>query len=157
MKGLLKALAPTLVNVATTANPLAGMAVKMAANKLGIPADSTLEDVERHVEAHPEKAELLNNTEIELQRLQSNVELYKTEVDDRKNAREHFATDWTPKVFAIITLLSFVAYSFLVTMTPDHDAGIVNLVIGYMGGLLSGISAFFFSSGSENNGKNRKS
>jgi len=146
MKGILKALAPTLVNVATTANPLAGMAVKMAASRLGLPDTVSIDEVERHVEAHPEKAELLRNTETELMRMQTNLAGFEAQTADKQDARRVFATDWTPKIFAIVSLLGFLGYIFMVTITPDHDAGIVNLVIGYLGGLVSGITSFFFGS-----------
>ena len=51
-------------------------------------------------------------------------------------------------MFAIISLVGFIAYIFMVTLQPpdSNDNAIVNLIIGYLGGLVSGISAFFFGS-----------
>ena len=53
--GFLGALAPTLVNVATSGNPVANIAIKMAAKKLNMPETSTLEQIEELVEREPDK------------------------------------------------------------------------------------------------------
>ena len=153
LKGILSSLAPTLVKAATTANPIAGMAVSLAAKRLGLPENASIEQIEDEVERNPDKMSAVQSAELEIKQIAANIEGFKLETQDRANARDHFATDWTPKLFAILSLVGFLVYSFMVTMTPDHDAGIVNLVIGYLGGLLSGISAFFF--GSSNNGDKR--
>ena len=50
---LLKSLAPTIASAA--GGPMAGMAVKMAAEKLGVP-DATANEIEDLIERQPEKA-----------------------------------------------------------------------------------------------------
>jgi len=145
--GLLKSLAPTIASAA--GGPMAGMAVKMAATKLGIP-DATANEIEDLIERQPEKAVLLKEADKDfahrLKEMEINLESFKTEVEDRKDARRVFGDDPTPKIFAVISLMGFLAYIFMVTLQPPdaNDDGVVNLVLGYLGGLVSGISAFFF-------------
>ena len=52
--GLLKSLAPTIANAA--GGPLAGMAVKIAASKLGLPSTATANEIEDLIEREPDKA-----------------------------------------------------------------------------------------------------
>lgn len=88
MKGLLKALAPTLVNVATSGNPVANVAIKLAAKKLGIGETASIEDIENHIEQNPEKIEVVKNVETEIRAMEIELETFKTEVEDRQDARE---------------------------------------------------------------------
>jgi hypothetical protein len=145
--GLLKSLAPTVAEAA--GGPLAGMAIKMVASKIGAP-DASAEKIEEILETQPEKAMLVKQADREFQdrirEMEIDLESFKAEVDDRKDARNKFSDDPTPKIFAMFALLGFLAYVFLVTIQPPdaNDDGVVNLILGYLGGLVSGISAFFF-------------
>ena len=84
---------------------------------------------------------------------QLDIDVFSKQVEDAQNARKVFGTDPIPKVFAMVALVGFLGYVFLVTMQDpaSNDDAIVNLVLGYLGGLVSGISAFFF--GANNSGK----
>jgi len=145
--GLLKTLAPTVASAA--GGPMAGMAVKMVAAKLGVP-DASVETIEQILETQPEKAALVKQADGEfkdrIREMEIDLESFKTEVDDRKDARNKFADDPTPKIFAMLALMGFLGYVFMVTIQPPdaNDDGVVNLILGYLGGLVSGISAFFF-------------
>ena len=103
--GLLKSLAPTIASAA--GGPMAGMAVKMAAEKLGVP-DATANEIEDLIERQPEKAVLLKQADKDfahrLKEMEINLESFKAEVDDRKDARAKFSGDITPKVFCILAL-----------------------------------------------------
>ena len=144
---LLKALAPTVAQAA--GGPMASMAVKMVANKLGSP-DASVDKIEEILQSQPEKAVLVKQADREfgdrIREMEIDLESFKAEVDDRKDARAKFSDDPTPKVFAVISLIGFLAYIFMVTIQPPdaNDDGVVNLVLGYLGGLVSGISAYFF-------------
>ena len=144
---LLKTLAPTLAQAA--GGPMAGMAVKMVASKLGDPAAS-VETIEKILETQPEKAVLVKQADGEfkdrIREMEIDLESFKAEVDDRKDAREKFSDDPTPKIFAMVALTGFIGYVFMVTIQPvdANDDGVVNLILGYLGGLVSGISAYFF-------------
>jgi Fe2+ transport system protein B len=145
--GLLKSLAPTVAEAA--GGPLAGMAVKMVASKIGVP-NASVEKIEEILETQPEKAMLVKQADREFQdrirEMEIDLESFKAEVDDRKDARSKFADDLTPKIFAMLALIGFLGYVFMVTIQPPdaNDDGVVNLILGYLGGLVSGISAFFF-------------
>ena len=86
---------------------MAGMAVKMAASKLGIP-DATANEIEDLIEREPEKAVVLKQADKEfkdrIREMEIDLEAFKTEVEDRKDARKAFADDMTPKVFCILAL-----------------------------------------------------
>ena len=150
--GLLKSLAPTLGTA--IGGPMGGMAAKMVASKLGIAATDT-KSIEKAIEdAGPEQLEAIKaaDQEFELKMRQMNVDVFAKEVEDVQDARKVFGSDPIPKLFAMVALIGFLGYVFLVTMQDpaSNDDAIVNLVLGYLGGLVSGISAFFF--GANNNG-----
>ena len=118
--GLLKSLAPTIASAA--GGPMAGMAVRMAAQKLGVP-DATANEIEDIIEREPEKAVLLKEADTEfkdrIREMEIDLESFKSELEDRRHARETFKNDWTPKVFGILALLLYGAYVLTVTITPN--------------------------------------
>jgi len=145
--GLLKSLAPTIASAA--GGPLSGMAVKMAASKLGIP-DATANEIEDLIEREPEKAVVLKQADAEfknrIREMEIDLESFKTEVEDRKDARTKFAGDLTPKVFCILALLLYGAYVMAVTTMPhdQNDETIISLVLGQLSGILGTCAAFFY-------------
>jgi hypothetical protein len=145
--GLLKSLAPTIASAA--GGPMAGMAVKMAASKLGIP-DATANEIEDLIEREPEKAVLLKEADKDfkdrIREMEIDLESFKTEVDDRKDARAKFSGDITPKVFCILALVLYGAYVMTVTILPhdQNDETIISLVLGQLSGILGTCAAFFY-------------
>jgi len=144
---LLKSLAPTIASAA--GGPMAGMAVKMAASKLGIP-DATANEIEDLIEREPEKAVLLKEADKDfknrIREMEIDLESFKTEVDDRKDARAKFSGDITPKVFCILALVLYGAYVMTVTILPhdQNDETIISLVLGQLSGILGTCAAFFY-------------
>ena len=143
---LLKALAPSLGSA--IGGPMGGMAAKMVAKKLGIKKTDT-KSIEQAIEtAGPDTIEGLQtlDKEFELKMKQLDIDVFAKQVEDVQNARKVFGDDPIPKLFAMLALVGFLAYVFLVTMQEpeSNDDAIVNLVLSYLGGLVSGISAFFF-------------
>ena len=132
---------------------MAGMAVKMAAQKLGVP-DATANEIEGIIEREPEKAVLLkeadNDFKDRIREMEIDLEAFKTEVEDRQHARETFKNDWTPKVFGILALLLYGAYVMAVTVMPhdQNDETIISLVLGQLSGILGTMAAFWFSGSS---------
>ena len=132
---------------------MAGMAVKMAAQKLGVP-DATANEIEDIIEREPEKAVLLkeadNDFKDRIREMEIDLESFKTEVEDRQHARETFKNDWTPKVFGILALLLYGAYVMAVTVMPhdQNDETIISLVLGQLSGILGTMAAFWFSGSS---------
>ena len=149
--GLLKSLAPTIASAA--GGPMAGMAVKMAAQKLGVP-EATANEIEDIIEREPEKAVLLKEADKDfkdrIREMEIDLESFKTEVEDRQHARETFKNDWTPKVFGILALLLYGAYVMAVTIMPhdQNDETIISLVLGQLSGILGTMAAFWFSGSS---------
>ena len=145
--GLLKSLAPTIASAA--GGPMAGMAVKMAAEKLGVP-DATANEIEDLIERQPEKAVLLKEADKDfahrLKEMEINLESFRVEVDDRKDARAKFSGDITPKVFCILALVLYGAYVMTVTILPhdQNDETIISLVLGQLSGILGTCAAFFY-------------
>ena len=153
--GLLKSLAPTIASAA--GGPMAGMAVKMAAKKLGLPDSATANEIEDLIEREPEKAVLVKQADSEfrskIREMEINLESFKTEVADRKDARTKFSTDWTPKVFSILTLLLYGGFVVIVTLMPhdQNDETIISLVLGQLSGILGTAAAFFYGGSNGNN------
>jgi hypothetical protein len=149
--GLLKSLAPTIASAA--GGPMAGMAVKMAAQKLGVP-DATANEIEDLIEDKPEKMVLLKEADKEfkdrIKEMEIDLDSFKSELEDRKHARETFKNDWTPKVFGILALLLYGAYVLTVTIMPhdQNDETIISLVLGQLSGILGTMAAFWFSGSS---------
>ena len=145
--GLLKSLAPTIASAA--GGPMAGMAVKMAAEKLGVP-DATANEIEDLIERQPEKAVLLKQADKDfahrLKEMEINLESFKVEFDDRKDASAKFSGDITPKVCCILALVLYGAYVMTVTiLTHDqNDETIISLVLGQLSGILGTYAAFFY-------------
>ena len=132
---------------------MAGMAVKMAAQKLGMP-DATANEIEDIIEREPEKAVLLKEADTEfkdrIKEMEIDLESFKSELEDRQHARETFKNDWTPKVFGILALLLYGAYVLTVTIMPhdQNDETIISLVLGQLSGILGTMAAFWFSGSS---------
>ena len=150
--GLLKSLAPTIASAA--GGPMAGMAGKMAAKKLGLPDTATANEIEDLIEREPDKAVMVREADKDfknrIREMEIDLESFKTEVEDRKDARENFATDWTPKVFSVLTLLLYGAFVMIVTLMPhdQNDETIISLVLGQLSGILGTAAAFFYGSSS---------
>ncbi len=147
--GLLKSLAPTIANAA--GGPLAGMAVKIAASKLGLPSTATANEIEDLIEREPDKAVSLkladNEFKDRIKEMEIDLESFKTEVEDRKHARETFKNDLTPKVFSILALCLYGSYVMVVTLFEHSQQSetVISLVLGQLSGILSTVCAFFYS------------
>ena len=127
---------------------MGGMAAKMVAKKLGIKKTDTKSIAQAIETAGPDTIEGLQtlDKEFELKMKQLDIDVFAKQVEDAQDARKVFGDDPIPKLFAMLALVGFLAYVFLVTMQEpeSNDDAIVNLVLGDLGGLVSGISAFFF-------------
>jgi len=147
LKGIIGAVAPTLGTA--LAGPLGGTAANAISAVLGCKPDAksistAMSSATPEQLAEIKKAEL--SFEAEMKKL--DVDIFSIEAEDTERARQAHKGDWTPKVFAIISLLAFVGYIFLVTIQEpsQNSEAVINLVLGYMGGLLSGIASFYYGS-----------
>ena len=139
MKGMLKnivgAVAPTLGTA--LGGPMGGMAANMIAEVLGVP--NTPKAIETAIQqATPEQM-------LELKKAENAFEV-KIEVADGQDARSRFSKDWTARIMGIAVVGGFMGYIFLVTLQPpeQNSEALINLVLGYLGGLASAVISFYF-------------
>jgi|TARA_Y100000114_G_scaffold129288_1_gene126636 hypothetical protein len=149
MKGLFKniigAVAPTLGTA--IGGPMGGMAANMIADVLGVPNDQ--KSIETAIQnATPEQMLELKKAEqaFEVQMKELDVDVFKLETQDKQNARGIFSKDWTARIIGLFTIGGFLGYIFLVTLQPpeQNSEALINLVLGYLGGLASAIISFYF-------------
>jgi hypothetical protein len=145
IKGLVGQLAPTLG--AALGGPVGGAAAGMLAEVLG--CDPTPQKIERALsQATPEQLAEIKKAELdfEVRMKELEVDVFALETKDIQHARESFSEDWTARAIAILSILLFGGYVLLVTLQPadDNDLNVVNLVLGYLGGIVSSVVSFYF-------------
>ena len=149
MKGLLKnivgAVAPTLGTA--LGGPMGGMAANMIADVLGVPNNP--KSIEKAIqEATPEQMLELKKVEqdFELKMKELEVDVFNLEVADGQDARKAFSKDWTARIVGVSVVGGFMGYIFLVTLQPpeQNSEALINLVLGYLGGLASAVISFYF-------------
>jgi hypothetical protein len=141
LKSVVGAVAPTLGSA--LGGPMGGMAAKMISEVLGVP--NTPKAIDKAIqEATPElkKAEQA----FELQMKELSVDVFKLETADIQDARGKFSKDWTARIMGLFVVGGFMGYIFLVTLQPpeQNSEALINLVLGYLGGLASAIISFYF-------------
>ena len=74
------------------------------------------------------------------------VDVYKLETEEKQHARSMFSKDWTARIIGIAMIGGFLGYIFLVTLQPpeQNSEALINLVLGYLGGLASAVISFYF-------------
>jgi hypothetical protein len=149
MKNLLKnvigAVAPSLG--AALGGPLGGMASKVICGVLG--CEDNPKAIDNAVQqASPEQLLELKKAEqtFEVQMKELDVDIFKLETMDIQDARSKFSKDWTARLIGLLTVGGFMGYIFLVTLQPpeQNSEALINLVLGYLGGLASAIISFYF-------------
>jgi len=151
LKNIVGAVAPTLGTA--LGGPMGGMAAKTIASVLGCNEDP--KSIQKAIEqATPEQMLELKKAEqaFEVQMKELEVDVFKLEVADTQDARKAFSKDWTTRIMGIATLGGFLGYIFLVTLQPpeQNSEALINLVLGYLGGLASAVISFYF--GASNGG-----
>ena len=145
LKNLISTIAPALGSA--LGSPLGGAAVSMIAEKLGVPNNQKA--VEKAIQqATPEQLLELKKVgkDFEVKMKELEVDVFKLETQDVQNARKTFASDWTSKFMGLLIICGFLGYIFLVTLQPpeQNSEALINLVLGYLGGLASAIISFYF-------------
>jgi len=149
MKGILKnivgAVAPTLGTA--LGGPMGGMAANMIADVLGVPNNP--KSIEKAMEeATPEQMLELKKAEsdFEVKMKELEVDVFKLETEDIQDARGKFSKDWTARIMGTAVVGGFMGYIFLVTIQPpeQNSEALINLVLGYLGGLASAVISFYF-------------
>ena len=156
MKELLKNLVGTVAPTIGTAlgGPMGGMAANMIADVLG--CDNDPKSIQKAMDsATPEQMLELKKAEaeFEVKMKELEVDVFKLEVADTQDARKTFSKDWTARIIGIAVIGGFMGYIFLVTIQPpeQNSEALINLVLGYLGGLASAIISFYFGSSNTTN------
>jgi len=145
LKNLIGGLAPTIG--AALGGPVGGMAAETIAKVLGCsPEPKAIEQAIQ--QATPEQLAEIKKAEIEFQTRMKELEVdvFALETKDIQHARQVMGKDWTPRAIAIMCVIFFGGYIAMVTIQDPaaNDDGIVNLVLGYLGGIVSSIISFYF-------------
>ena len=128
--GILKSLVGTVAPTIGTAlgGPMGGMAANMISEVLG--CDPEPKKIQKAMEtASPEQLAQLKKVEADFE-----VQMKKLDIV------------WTARVIGIAVVGGFMGYIFLVTIQPpeQNSEALINLVLGYLGGLASAIISFYF-------------
>lgn len=147
IKGLIGAVAPTLGSA--LAGPMGGMAANLVAEALG--CDPEPKKINQAMQAAtPEQlAELKKvETDFEVRMKELEVDIFALETADVQDARNKFSKDWTSRIMGTLIVCGFLGYIFLVTLQPpeQNSEALINLVLGYLGGLASAVISFYFGS-----------
>ena len=149
MKALLKNLVGSVAPTLGTAlgGPMGGMAANMIADVLGCKNEP--KEIQKAIDnATPEQMLQLKKaeTEFEIKMKELEVDVFKLETADIQDARGRFSKDWTARIIGIFVVGGFMGYIFLVTIQPpeQNSEALINLVLGYLGGLASAIISFYF-------------
>jgi len=145
IKGIIGAVAPVLGTA--LGSPLGGAAASAIANALGCNNDP--KSIEKALQtASPEQLVEVKKAELDFESKMAELEvdIFALEAKDVQDARKAHKGDWTPRIVALVSLVGFVGYIFLVTIQPPdaNSDTIVSLVLGYMGGVVSAITSFYF-------------
>ena len=145
IKGLIGAVAPTIGQA--LGGPLGGAAAQTIASVLGCKPDE--KSIANAVQAAtPEQLAEIKKAELDfqVQMKKLDVDVFALEAEDVQHARSAFKGDWTPKFIAVACVIFFGGYIALVTIQDPsaNDDGIVNLVLGYLGGIVSSIISFYY-------------
>ena len=145
VKGILGAVAPTIGTA--LGGPMGGMAAKMVAEALGV--DNDPKKIEKAIQAAtPEQlAELKKiDADFDVKMKELDVDLFALKTADIQGTRGMFSKDWTARVIGVTVVGGFMGYIFLVTIQPpeQNSEALINLVLGYLGGLASAIISFYF-------------
>ena len=145
IKNIVGAVAPTLGTA--LGSPLGGAAASAIAGVLG--CDTDAQSLQRALQkATPEQLTEIKKAELdfEARMKELDVNVFELETKDIQHAREAHRGDWTPRVIALASILCFGGYIFSVTFLPpeQNSEAVINLVLGYLGGIVSAIVSFYF-------------
>ena len=145
LTNIIGSVAPTLGTA--LGGPLGGMAGDVISKVLGV--DNNPASLEKAIAAAtPEQLMEIKKAEkeFEAKMKELDVDLYKLETQEKQDARKTFSKDWTARIIGIAMVGGFLGYIFLVTLQPpeQNSEALINLVLGYLGGLASAVISFYF-------------
>ena len=152
IKNIISTLAPTLGQA--LAGPLGGTAASAIASVLG--CSTNPKDLEKAVQAAtPEQLSEIKkaDNDFKVRMKELDVDVFALETADTQDARKFFNKDWTARAIALLCVLFFGSYIFMVTIQPPdaNSDAVINLVLGYLGGIVSSIISYYFGSSQKGN------
>ena len=156
------AVAPTIATA--IGGPLGGMAMKVVADVLGLPAESSEKDVSKAMAAAtPDQLLALKQADQDfaVRMRELDIDLEKISASDRDSARRREAQvrDWMPRVLAFVVVAGFMATVFLVLlgyvdgMKDPLMATTVGTLIGFVSAKCEQVVAYYFGSSSSSQQK----
>jgi len=145
LSNIVGAVAPTLGTA--LGGPFGGMAGDVISKVLGV--ENNPKSIEQALaNATPEQLLEIKKAEkeFETKMKELDVDLYDLEAKEKQHARNTFSKDWTARIIGIAMIGGFLGYIFLVTLQPpeQNSEALINLVLGYLGGLASAVISFYF-------------
>lgn len=156
------AVAPTLATA--IGGPLGGMAMKVVAEVLGLPANSSEKDVSKAMAAAtPDQLLALKQADQDfaVRMRELDIDLEKIAASDRDSARRREAQvrDWMPRVLAFVIVAGFMGTVFMVLlgyvegMKDPLMATTVGTLIGFVSAKAEQVVAYYFGSSSSSQQK----
>jgi len=156
------AVAPTIATA--IGGPLGGMAMKVVADVLGLPADSSEKDVSKAMAAAtPDQLLALKQADQDfaVRMRELDIDLEKIAASDRDSARRREAQvrDWMPRVLAFVIVAGFMGTVFMVLlgyvegMKDPLMATTVGTLIGFVSAKAEQVVAYYFGSSSSSQQK----
>jgi hypothetical protein len=152
---IIGAVAPSLATA--VGGPIGGMAAKFITDALGIPNDSSKDDIAKAVNnATPDQLLALKQAENDfaIRMKELDIDLEKIASDDRDSARrrEVQVRDWMPRVLAFVIVAGFMGTVFMVLlgvvegMKDPLMATTVGTLIGFVSAKAEQVIAYYFGS-----------
>ena len=145
LKSILGTLAPTLG--AAIGGPIGGQAGQILSSILGVPNNTkAIENAMNNLTAEQMTELKMAENDFKVKMKELEVDVFELEVNDKQDARGKFNKDWTARIMGISVVGGFMGYIFLVTLQPpeQNSEALINLVLGYLGGLASAVISFYF-------------
>lgn len=159
-KSIVKTVAPALGTA--LGGPLAGTAVREIAGKWLGDDTAGADQIEQAVQnATPEQLAELRKIDADFQTKmrELDIDVYKTEVEDRKDARSMAKTNMLPQIaITIAFVVGYFVMFYAFMQLSEMDAGTSSVVSGFLGVITAGmqqILSFWFGSSKGSQDKDR--
>jgi len=137
--------------------PIGGMAVKFITDALGIPSDSSKDDIAKAINnATPDQLVALKKAEndftVRMKELDIDLERIASSDRDSARRRESQVRDWMPRILAFVIVAGFMGTVFMVLlgyvegMKDPLMATTVGTLIGFVSAKAEQVIAYYFGS-----------
>lgn len=156
-KDTIRTFAPTVA--AALGGPMAGVATKMISSALlGQPEGSQKEIMNAVLGASPDDLLKLRTleTDFEAEMARLEVDVFKLEVEDRKDARQAHAESKAPMVIGVFSFIGFfgILIAMIFVKIPESSAAPLNVMLGILGTLVIMIAKYYYGSSKGSSDKN---